>query len=279
VPPEIVTTITEQKALPYACVDGGELLLDLYLPDWVEEPPLVIWIHGGAWQFGSRADPPLGPVAAGYALASVDFRQAGTAGFPAQIHDIRAAIRFLRAQARALGFRADRFAIWGASSGGHLAALAGVSRGGAELEGRVGEHPGEDSSVQAVIDFFGPADLLTILDQSTPHGLDVRVPALERLLGGALDEPGVRRRARLASPVHHVHAGAPPLLILHGVQDKQVPINQSIELDLAYRQLGLDSRLVFLPDAGHMDGVYYDTGCMEIVMDFLDRVLKAEPAA
>lgn len=268
----------ERKEIPYAGVDGVELLLDLYLPAGTARPPLVVWIHGGAWQFGSRAAPPLGPVSAGYALASVDFRQASTALFPAQIHDIRAAIRYLRARAREYGYTADRIAVWGASSGGHLAALTGVSREGDRLEGRVGGYTAVDSSVQAVIDFFGPANLLTILDQSTPHGLEVRIPALTRLLGGALDEPEIRQRAQLASPVHHVHPGSPPLLMLHGVQDNQVPVNQSLELDLAYRRLGLDSQLVLLPDAGHMDDVYYEAGCMETVIAFLDRVLKPDPA-
>jgi len=258
----------ELKAVPYARVDSRDLLLDLYLPDGVENPPLIVWIHGGAWQYGSRADPPLGPVAAGYALASVDFRQAGEAPFPAQLHDIKAAIRFLRARAGQYGYHPARLAVWGASSGGHLAALAGASNGDPELEGRVG-----DSSVQAIIDYFGPTNLLTILDQSTPHGLEVRVPALALLLGGALDDPVVRRLARQASPVHRVNASCPPLLMLHGVQDNQVPVNQSIELNLAWRECGLDSQLLFVPGAGHMDGVYYDSRYMETVTAFLARVL------
>lgn len=248
--------------------------LDLYLPEGADQPPLVIWIHGGAWQYGTRADPPQGLVESGYAVASIDFRPAGTAAFPAQIHDIKAAIRFLRARAGEYGHDAHRIAVWGASSGGHLAALAGTTGGNPRLEGNLGEHGGAGSRVQAVIDFFGPTDLLTILGQSTPHGLSVRVPALQRLLGGSPDEPAVLELARLASPVHHVDGDSPPLLILHGVQDNQVPVNQSIELDQAYRRHGRDSQLVFIPGAGHADPVYFEPACMAQVTTFLDRVLK-----
>jgi acetyl esterase/lipase len=262
------------KDIAYTGDNDPHHRLDLYLPQGKGEPPLVIWIHGGAWQYGTRADPPLGPVQAGYAMASVDFQPAGTAVFPAQIHDIKAAIRFLRARADEYGYDTDRIAVWGTSSGGHLAALAGTTGGNPQLEGSLGEYAGVDSGVQAVIDFFGPTDLLTILKQSTPHGLSVRVPALQRLLGGSPDAPGVRELARLASPVHHVDGGSPPLLILHGVQDNQVPINQSIELDQAYRRHGRDSRLVFIPAAGHTDPVYFEPACMAQVTAFLDRVLK-----
>lgn len=268
-----MTAINELQEIPYASVDGGEMLLDLYLPQGTDGPPLVVWIHGGAWQYGTRAEPPLGPVKAGYAVASVDFRPAGTAAFPAQIHDIKAAIRFLRARANGYGYRADRIAVWGASSGGHLAALAGTTGGNPRLEGSLGEYNGVDSRVQAVIDFFGPTDLLTILGQSTPHGLSVRVPALQRLLGGSPDEPAVCELARLASPVHHVGVDSPPLLILHGVQDNQVPVNQSIELDQAYQQHGRESQLVLIPGAGHTDPVYYEPACIAQVTTFLDRVL------
>ena len=262
------------KDIPYAAVGGKPLLLDLYLPRGVTRPCLVVWLHGGAWQFGTKDDVRTDLVEAGYALASVDFRQASEAAFPAQIHDIKAAVRFLRARAVDYGYRSDRIALWGASSGGHLAALAGVTRGNGALEGNIGDHPDQDAGVQAVIDFYGPTNLTTILEQSTPHGLSVRIPALTLLLGGPMSDAAVRDLARLASPVLHVDKNAPPLLMIHGVQDNQVPVNQSLELQGAYAARGLDVQLELIQGAGHMDEIYYERKNIEIVAAFLERVLK-----
>src|SRR5262249_26225666 len=141
-------------------------------------------------------------VANGFATASVDFRQASEARFPAQVHDVKAAIRFLRARAGDYGYAADRIAIAGSSSGGHLAALVGVTNGHPALEGAVGNDTSTSSAVQAIVVYYGASNLTTILSQSTPFGLNVRRPALERLLGGLPDQ--ARDLAELASPVFHV---------------------------------------------------------------------------
>lgn len=168
---------------------------------------MIVWVHGGAWRAGSRKDMPLTKlVTAGYAIASVDYRLSITARFPAQVHDLKAAIRYLRANATKLGLNADKIAIAGASAGAHLAALVGVTNGHRELEGTVGV-TGPSSDVHAIVSFFGMSDLTTILSQSTTHGLSVRVPALQLLLGGQPDAVPVL--ARLASPVFHVDASDP----------------------------------------------------------------------
>src|SRR5688572_20101309 len=173
-PPKVASDIC------FAEVDGQKLLLDLYLPANTTQPPLLVWVHGGAWRGGSRANPPLGfLVDQGYAVASVDYRLSPVARFPAQVHDIKAAIRYLRARESEHGYDARRVAILGSSAGGHLAALVGLTNGHAELEGKVGEHADQYANVQAIVDYYGPTNFLTILKQSTPHGLSVRVPALE----------------------------------------------------------------------------------------------------
>ena len=159
----------------------------------------------------------------GFAVVSVDDRLSPVAPFPAQIYDCKAAIRFLRAQQNRYRYDAQRIAIAGSSAGGHLVALAGTTNGRNELEGRVGEHLDQSSSVQATIDYYGPANFMTILKQSTPHGLSVRIPALQLLLGSQPEDNPIL--AKLESPVFHVDANDPPLLILHGDQDPQVPIN------------------------------------------------------
>jgi acetyl esterase/lipase len=264
----------EIKDIEYARDAGKALALDLYLPKDKPGVPLVVWVPGGAWQFAAKRNVHTALVEHGFALASIDFRQAPAANVLAQVHEIKAAVRYLRANAGRYGYRGDRIAIWGMSSGGHLAALVGTTNGNRELEGSIGDYPNVDSSVQAVVDFFGPTNLLTILPLSTPHGLSVRVPALKALLGKPVEDPSVQALARLASPVYQVDKGDPPLLIMHGVQDNQVPVNQSLELQGAYRALGLDVELHLVPGVGHMDQIYYTPAYTEILARFLSRVLQ-----
>ena len=256
----------------YATVDGKPLGLDLYLPAGVPAPALVVWVHGGAWRSGTKAKPPMLFVEGGMAMASLDFRQSGEARFPANVHDIKAAIRFLRAKASQYGYRSDRIAIAGSSSGGHLAVLVGVSNGQKELEGTVGAYRDQSSDVAAIVDYFGASNLTTILAQSTPHGLSVRRPALELLLGALPDaEP---RLAQLASPVTHVDRGDPPLLIFHGDQDPQMPINQSHELQGAYELQGLDAKFIVVHGAAHGGDAFYSPANVEHVAGFLDAHLR-----
>lgn len=261
----------EAKDLVYAQVTDRELLLDLYMPSNKSNPNLIIWVHGGAWHSGSKESPPLGLLSVGYALASVDYRLSVEAPFPAQIYDIKAAIRFLRANAKKYGFRSDNIIIWGASAGGHLAALVGTTNGDKELEGNLGEHLNESSSVQAIIDFYGPTNFLTILSQSTPHGINVRAPALALFLGRPIKS--VPNLARQASPVYQVDSFDPPILIMHGDQDNQVPVNQSLELEGAYQQKNIKVQLEIIHGAGHSDGIYYELKSQRLIENFLSKVL------
>ena len=182
----------------YARVDGKELAFDLYLPTGVPSPPLLVWVHGGAWTTGSKVSVPPVFVANGFAVASVDFRQSTEARFPAQVHDIKAAIRYLRANAPAYGYRADKIAIAGDSSGGHLAALVGVTNGHRELEGTVGDNPKQASSIQAIVSYYGASDLRTILAQSTLRAQ--HAAAGPGAVAGALPGSGARSWRRWPAP-------------------------------------------------------------------------------
>ena len=254
--------------LVFAEVDGRELLLDLYLPEASKAPPLVVYVHGGAWRAGSKDSMPLTALlGAGYAIASVDYRLTTEARFPAQVHDIKAAIRFLRGNPDRYPYDGRKVAIAGSSAGGHLAALVGVTNGTAELEGFVGGHLDQSSEVQAIVAYFGASNLLTILQQSTPHGLSVRKPALQLLLGGQPEQQ--RQLAILASPVFHVDRSDPPLLLLHGDQDAQMPINQSHELHGKFKSLGLSVALHVLHGAAHGGRVFYDEARTKVVSSFL----------
>lgn len=243
--------VQEYKDVVYGTVDGKDLGLDIYVPSNVESPPLLVFAHGGAWRNGTkdRVGPMLEFVGAGFAVASLDFRQSTEARFPAMVHDIKGAVRFLRAHRDDFGYDSNRIAISGSSSGAHLAALVGVTNGHRDLEGNVGGNLGTSSDVQAIISYFGASDLTTILAQSTPFGLGVRKPALELLLGAIPEE--VPEIAELASPVKHVDPTDPPLLLLHGDRDPQMPINQSHQLEGAYKSLGLDVYFDVVHGAAH----------------------------
>lgn len=255
--------------LEFARVDGVPLLLNLHLPAAEPRPVLIVWVHGGAWRAGSRSSMPLGSlVSQGYPVASVDYRLSTQARFPAQIHDIKAAIRFLRARAGEFKLDANRIVVAGDSAGAHLAALVGVSNQHPELEGKVGPHVGINSNVQGILSFYGAANLMTILAQSTPHGLGVRVPALDLLLGGQPEK--VADLALLASPVVHVDSGDPPLLLLHGDQDPQMPVNQSLELWGAYRKAGRPVRLEIVHGGAHGGAQFYDRERLAMVVEFLE---------
>lgn len=257
------------RDIEFASVGGQALKLDLHLPRGKSRSPLIVWVHGGAWRSGSRKDMPLEKlVEAGYAVASVDYRLSTEARFPAQIHDIKAAVRFLRAHAGNWKLT-KKILIAGDSAGGHLAALVGVSGGSTELEGDIGNDRGQSSGVQGIISFYGGANLTTILRQSTPHGLSVRVPALELLLGGQPED--VPALARLASPVFHVDRNDPPLLLLHGDQDPQMPVNQSLELCGAYKKVNAHVQLEVVHDAMHGGSMFYDAERMSVVKKFLRR--------
>ena len=263
--------VTISKDIVYAIAEGKNLGLDIYISKSQKNQPLIVWIHGGAWQTGSKDNPPLGLMPYGYALASVNFRSSTEAKFPAQIHQIKAAIRFLRANALKYGYNADKIIVWGSSSGGHLAALVATTNDNTELEGKLGNHLQTTSAVQGGIDYYGPTNFLTILTQSTPHGLNVRLPALALLLGNTVEN--VKSLATLASPVHQVSDNDPPLFIVHGEQDIQVPINQSIELWTAYKAKNLKTQIEFVPDAGHSSPAYMKKELLDKIDAFLRKNL------
>ena len=261
-----------QTDIEYARVGETSLKLDLHRPPG-ESPPLVVYVHGGGWRAGSKEDVPIADLYdKGFAIASVDYRLSTQAVFPAQVHDIKAAIRFLRANAGLLHLNASKIAIIGSSAGGHLAALVGVSNGNEKLEGKVGDHLDQSSDVQTIVSYYGASNLETILSQSTPKGRDFRIPALKLLLGDTPDKKP--ELAKLASPVTHLDKHDPPLLLIHGDADPQMPPQQSQELAQAYESLGLPVTLILLPGSLHGGAEFYDEEHTARVAKFLDKVLR-----
>nr|ACO70919.1 alpha/beta hydrolase fold 3 domain protein [uncultured Verrucomicrobiota bacterium] len=257
--------------IEYGNVDGLPLKLDLYLSQ-TKAQPLIVYVHGGAWRGGSKSHPPiLALQQQGFAIASVDYRLSTEAPFPAQVHDIKAAIRFLRAQASVYGYDASRIGIIGTSAGGHLAALVGVTNESKELEGSVGGHLDQSSTVQCTVSLFGASNLQTILSQSTEQGLKMRVPALQLLLGGQpTEKPDL---AKLASPVAHLDPKDPPLLLVHGDADPQMPPEQSVELAKGYAALKLSVQHVVIPGGKHGGPEFFDADRIGLMAGFFQAHL------
>ena len=263
-----------QRDVVYASIGDRQLKLDLYFPKEKRDPArqLIVWIHGGAWRAGSKENMPLGDlVKLGFPVASVEYRLSPEARFPAQLHDIKAAVRFLRASASKFGYSAKDVIIAGGSAGGHLALLAAVTDGNKQLEGDLGEHRDKSSRVQACIVYYGMSNLTTILDQSTPHGLRVRVGALQSLLGGQPHE--VPELAKLASPVFHIDGDDPPVLLLHGEQDPQAPISQAHEVVGRYQKANRPCKLTVLYGSKHGGAEFYDAERSQIVHEFVKEHL------
>ncbi len=251
--------------------------LDLYLPAKAEGLlPLLIWIHGGGWQNGSKEGcPPArqGYLDRGYAVASINYRLSGHAVFPAQIEDCKAAIRWLRAHSKEYCIDPARFGVWGSSAGGHLVALLGTS--GAETSFDVGAHLGVSSRVQAVCDYYGPTDL-TRMDENAAPGARMRHNDPEspesKLLGGPVQEN--KEKAARASPLTYVTTNMPPFLIVHGDADPVVAFNQSELLFDALKRAGGAVHLHRIKGAGHGQG-FGGREIGEMVSDFFDRTLKS----
>ncbi len=249
--PKLPPDIVAYRDLVY--VPGGHerQKLDLYLPKDARTPlPVILWVHGGGWQNGTKANAlplRLGYVAKGYAIASLGYRLTDAAPFPAQIQDVKAAVRWLRAHAQEYHLDPARFAAWGSSAGGHLVAMLGTAGGIKAFD--VGPHLDQSSRVQAVVDYYGPSDLRRFVD--TPgYAVHGRADSPEaKLVGGRVaDRPD---QAAGASPVTYVTRDDPPFLILHGADDPTVPVSQSETLHAALTQAGVASRLHLLPGAKH----------------------------
>ncbi|WP_208026177.1 alpha/beta hydrolase [Amycolatopsis acidicola] len=249
------------RGIPYRDTPGGRPLeLDLWRPEGTDPLPLLVFVHGGGWRRGRRDDMGLrmrewtpGPfarlAAAGFAVASVDYRLSGEAVFPAALDDVRAAVRWLSLRARELRIDPDRLVVWGESAGGHLASLLALT----------------EPAVRGAVIWYGPSDL-----QTPREGFDPAAPHTpEALLLGAAPAavPGL---AREASPIDHVHEDAPPFLLMHGLRDSMVPYGHSEDLAAALPRAEL--RLV--PDADHVWYGLPDEQVAQIFLDSLDFALS-----
>jgi acetyl esterase/lipase len=267
--PEHVSDVSSvHREVTYARALGFRpLKMDIWLPRQASGPvPLVLWVHGGAFQLGDRRElpPTFAPNSvfrllneAGIACATADYRHSLEAPFPAQLHDLKAAVRYLREFASVLGIDPERFGAWGESAGGHLVALLGLTGTRDDLDGGLGAQ-GHPSGVSAVVDFYGVSALVDIPPMTTPEGLfpaalTAAVPPgmslqPEHMLVGGSDDPAL---LAAASPVTYVTADAAPFLLIHGDSDGLVPHSQTDLLAAALADAGVDHDVVTIQGGDH----------------------------
>jgi acetyl esterase/lipase len=246
--PAAVRVVTEVEFLE----PGRTQRLDLYLPanaSPARPVPALVWVHGGGWTTGDRArarEKNIGTTLAGWgiAVASISY-QLGPGAWPRNLHDVKNAVRFLRARGADYGIDGRRIALGGGSAGGHLALLAAFTAD-REFEPST-PYPGVSNAVRTVVDFYGPTNHLT-RRKADAAGNSTNEPHL----GNAETVFGADRAILAAtSPVTHVRRDVPPVFIAHGTADATVPADQSRELAAALAAAGATHELVLLPGIGH----------------------------
>jgi len=274
---------TGYRDVVYAEVSGFRpLLLDLVVPVRSAPAPVVVYLHGGGFAGGTHQVARYPPgrratealLARGVAVASVGYRLSGEARFPAQVHDVWAAVRWLGRHGADVGVDPDRVAAWGDSAGGYLTAMLAVAADRPELAGPV-EVTGAGRRIRAGVSWYGPSNLATQPRLGPPawRNTDPARSPEAKLLGAPVAT--VPELAALASPVSHVTSAAAPLLLVHGTADDGVPFAQSEELVAAYGRAGAPIELVAVPGAGHgLPGIELGP-LLDRSADFLVRHLLA----
>lgn len=259
--------------IPYNNDTLKKHLLDIYLPANTKgKLPLVIVVHGGGWlvndkyaDLGYMKKTTADLLNSGFALASIDYRWASQAIFPAMIQDCNQAASFLYDNAEKFGLDKNKFAVIGWSAGGHLASLMGLAKNN-EVEEFFMPNSTKKFTFKGVVDFYGPSSLISLKNTDDPK-------APESILLG--DSPIKRPDlADFASPVTYVDKNDPPFLIIHGEKDESVPSKQSVLLHSWLNVKGVKNELIIVKDAPHF-GTMFDVEEIRVkVIAFLQSVLK-----
>ncbi len=269
--------------ISYATMSPAQKL-DIYLPDEGEGSfPIIISIHGGAFLGGEKSDGQVNPMLEGlkrgYAVVSINYRLSSEALFPKNINDVKAAIRWVKANAATYKMNSDKIALWGGSAGGNLAALAGTSGDVKELEDLSLGNANQSSRVQAVVDWFGPTNFLLMDEQlketgnGIPNHSDGNSPE-SKVMGQKITK--IPAKVQLGNPETYISKDDPPFLIEHGTKDQLVPTQQSIDFATKLTSvLGKEKVTIhLLKDAKHGGPQFETKENLELVFRFLDAVLK-----
>ena len=264
--------------LPYTTSGNPSHKLDLYLPSPVppDPLPLIIYLHGGGWQKGSKVDGrrfAFRMVAQGYAVACVDYRLSSEELFPAQLEDCKSAVRWLRKTATRYRLDSNHFGVVGVSAGGYLAVLLGTTRSTFMFD--IGEQLDQPSAVQAVCDFFGPVDLVRLYDYSVA-AKSPQADEVVKFLGG---DPHVQKaQAHKSNPLTYLDNNAPRFLLVHGAEDTVVPPEQSrLLFDALAKLQNIPVQFHLIHGAGHTGPAFVAPDINAIVDTFFARALKTAP--
>ncbi|MBQ8995686.1 MAG: alpha/beta hydrolase [Oscillospiraceae bacterium] len=256
--------------VPYSSQSPRQYM-DIWAPEGAKDLPVIIWIHGGGWNDEKltekyRPEPEMARLSKlGFVCASIEYRLAKHAPFPAQIEDCKCAVRFLRANAEKFGIDPNKIGAWGESAGGHLTALLAVTGNVKEFEGK-GGWLDQSSAIQAAVPWYAPYDMVASVQQAGGNEL------FQLLFGGTIEEK--KDLIWAASPMKYAGDPLPPMLLMHGDMDRLVPTKQTLDFYLAARERGNPVELCIVPGQGHgfFDGdIFY-----ERIGLFFCRVLKGE---
>ncbi len=271
--------------IPYGNIHAAQKL-DVYLPAAQPPYPVVLLIHGGGWLAGdkqeySTSNKTQALLTRGYAVIAVNYRLSSVSKFPAQIQDVKAALRYIRANATLYGLNKDKVGAWGTSAGAHLSALLATTAGVNALEDFAISDPSQSSKIQAAIDWFGPTDFLkmdaqVLAQNCSPNNAShnqANSPE-SQLMGFAIQtQPSI---TATANPISYVTADDCPMYIQHGINDCTVPFAQSqILYDALQPLLGSEKvKFELLTASGHGTGKFEQLQYVNQMIDFLDRYLK-----
>lgn len=258
------------RDLEYGRAGDRSLKLDIYSPlKPAGRLPVIVWIHGGSWSFGTKDFCPINFMArSNQAIVSIDYRLTDTASFPAQLHDCKGAIRWLRANAGSYGLDPDHIGIAGVSAGGHLGLLLATTANHPELEGDVGGNLNFSSRVQCVVALYAPTDLNRLV--TSPHDRTNSQDSVAKYIGGAV--AGNLAKAAAASPMTYVDKSCAPVFLLHGSADTLVPPEQSKIFYAALTNADVPAQLTIVPNKGH--GFIPPSAAVQEIYAFYDRYLK-----
>ena len=273
------------RDLAYGSISPSQML-DLYIPDGKGPFPLVLIIHGGGFASGDKDESSQMSkvtflIEEGYAAASINYRLSDEAIYPAQIHDSKTAVRFLREYAGKYNLDSDRFGAWGASAGGTLAALLGTTCNVSELEGAKLGYADQSSCIQAAVDWFGPIDLLKMNAQFEEgdcpggyHDADSAKSNESKWVGAPIQT--IPELVAKTNPMNYIDPGDAPFYIQHGTDDCTIPPEQSSDFAKALTD-GIGKEKVFyseLPGATHGGDLFKTDANLSLVGDFLNKFLK-----
>jgi len=270
-------TFTTIEGLEYATVGTTPLKLDLRIPDGAGPWPVIVYLHSGAWVTGDRTGgPAIRQASRGYAVASIDYPLAPKYIWPSQLEATKAAVRWVRANAVRFNLDPNRVGVFGTSAGGHIAAMLGATANHPEFEGLSLGNPQYSSAVKAVVDYYGPTDLLKMDEEKLPcyGNLSANSPYMppSLLMGCPIQE--CEEKTATSNPINYVTSDAPPFLIMQGKLDCLTPWMQSQMLYDALRAKGVQATLYLLPTAQHADSQFDEQQYRQIVSDFFDQYLR-----